>query len=159
MSKKQPKYDDLIGKRFDKWLVIKEVEKTNQGQRRFLCKCDCGNEKKVLGSNLIYGESTSCGCNKGYVESTKLDMIARQEAYPNSKSGIKGVWQDKKGYWNAMITIQKERIFFYGGSGVEGKEKAIKWREEMVEKYHKPILEIVSDINSCQLFFCFIKNI
>lgn len=136
----QSEYDNLIGKRFEKLVVIKEVEKTRQGQRQFLCKCDCGNEKVVLGANLIYEQSTSCGCNKGYIDGTKIGMIAREEAYPNSKSGIKGVWQDKKGYWHAIITVQKKRIFFYGGAGENGKNKCIKWRKEMVEKYHKPIL-------------------
>ncbi len=137
----QDKYDNLIGKKFNKLKVIKEVEKTVQSQRQFLCKCDCGKEKVILGSNLIYGESTSCGCNKGYVENTKIDMIKREEAYPNSKSGIKGVWQDKKGYWHAIITVCRERIFFYGGAGEEGKDRCINWRKEMVEKYHKPLID------------------
>lgn len=137
----QTKYDDLIGKKFDKLLVIKEVEKTKYGQRQFLCKCDCGKEKILLGANLIYGESTSCGCNRGYVENTKINLLKIEKAYPNSKSGIKGVYQDKKGGWHAMITVCKKRIFYYGGVGEEGKDRSIKWRNEMVEKYHKPIIE------------------
>ncbi len=68
-------------------------------------------------------------------------MIKRTEAYPNSKSGIKGVWQDKKGYWRAIITVSKKRIAFYGGVGEEGKEKCIAWRNVMVEKHHKPLIE------------------
>lgn len=137
----QDKYDNLIGKKFSKLNVLKEVEKSKQGQRQFLCKCECGNEKIILGCNLIYGESTSCGCNKGYIEGTKIDMLKREKAYPNSKSGIKGVWQDKKGYWYGHITVCGERIAFYGGSGEEGKNKCITWRKEMVEKYHKPLIE------------------
>lgn len=137
----QPEYDNLIGKRFGKLVVVKKVKNSERGQCQFLCHCDCGNNKVILGCNLIYGESTSCGCNKGYIDNTKLNLIARQEAYPNSQSGIKGVWQDKKGYWHSIITVQKKRILFYGGAGDEGKEKCIKWRQEMVEKYHKPILD------------------
>ena len=26
------------------------------------CKCDCGNEKDVLGTSLRYGATISCGC-------------------------------------------------------------------------------------------------
>lgn len=137
----QDKYDNLIGKKFAKLTVIKEVEKSSQSQRKFLCKCECGNEKVILGANLIYGESTSCGCNKGYVEGTKLDMIKREKAYPNSKSGIKGVWQDKKGHWYAIITVCGERTTFYGGVGEKGKNKCIEWRKMMVNKYHKPLIE------------------
>jgi len=142
----QKEYDNLIGKRFEKLLVIEEVEKTKKSQRQFLCQCDCGNTKIILGSNLIYGESTSCGCNRGYVENTKINLLKINEAYSNSKSGIKGVWQDKNGYWNAIITVSGKRIYFYGGIGDEGKDKCVTWRTEMVEKYHKPLIEKYSDL-------------
>ena len=139
---------DIINKKFGKLKVIKEIGTTKYGQRQFLCKCDCGNEKIILGSNLIHGESTSCGCNldKYYKEGTHLKYIMQQEAYPNSKSGIKGVWKNKKGYWYAIITVRGERITFYGGSGLEGKNKAIQWRKQMVNKYHKPIIEKYKDV-------------
>lgn len=142
----QDKYNDLVGKKIYKLKVIKELPKTKFGQRQFLCKCDCGNEKVILGCNLIYGESTSCGCNKGYIEGTKIGMIKRKEAYPNSKSGIKGVWQDKKGYWHGHITVCGERIAFYGGAGEIGKNKCISWRKKMVDKYHKPLIEKYSNL-------------
>ena len=137
---------NIIGNRYGKLVVLKEVEPTKLLQRQFLCRCDCGKEKVILGSNLLYEETTSCGCNKGYFEGTKIDMIKREEAYPNSKSGIKGVWQDKKGYWHSIITVCGKRISFYGGPGEEGKEKSIKWRKEMVEKYHKPLIEKYSKL-------------
>lgn len=137
----QTKYDELIGKKFDKLTVIKEVEKSKYGQRQFLCKCDCGNEKVILGINLITNQSTSCGCNRGYVENTKINMLEMKNAYSNSKSGIRGVWQDKNGYWSAIITVSRKRIPFYGGPGEEGKRKCIEWRKQMVEKYHKPIIK------------------
>lgn len=41
--------------------VIKRVE--NKGKQvRYLCKCDCGNEKIFYSTNLKRGLSTSCGC-------------------------------------------------------------------------------------------------
>lgn len=137
---------NIVGNRYEKLTVLKEVEPTKSSQRQFLCRCDCGKEKIILGSNLIYGESTSCGCNKAYVENTKINLLKIEKAYPNSKSGIKGVYQDKKGGWHAMITVSKKRIFYYGGIGEIGKEKSIVWRNEMVEKYHKPLIEKYSEL-------------
>lgn len=137
---------NIIGNKYGKLTVLKEVEPTKSSQRQFLCRCDCGKEKIILGSNLIYGESTSCGCNKGYVEGTKINLLKMEKAYPNSKSGIKGVWQDKNGYWKAIITVSKKRINFHGGLGEEGKNKCIKWRKEMVEKYHKPLIQKYSEL-------------
>ena len=142
----QKKYDNIVGKKIEKLEVLKEVEKTKSGQRQFLCRCDCGNEKIVLGANLIYGETTSCGCNKGYVENTKINLLKMERAYPNSKSGIKGVWQDKNGYWHAIITVSRKRIQYYGGAGKTGKDKCIAWRNEMVEKYHKPLISKYSSL-------------
>lgn len=59
-----PKARNIIaGDRFNRFTVIKEVEKRN-GRRQFLCKCDCGNERIIDIGNLTSGHSTSCGCAK-----------------------------------------------------------------------------------------------
>ncbi len=54
---------DVTGKRFGKLTVIKYIDSNNQG-RRWLCRCDCGNEKLVYSKNLKRGV-ISCGCAKG----------------------------------------------------------------------------------------------
>lgn len=60
---------DLTGQRFGRWTVIRRW-----GTKRYkyngetctvplwLCKCDCGVEAVVNGSNLRNGKSKSCGC-------------------------------------------------------------------------------------------------
>lgn len=55
------KLDDLVGQKFGALTVINRVE--NDGKQvRYLCKCDCGNEKIFYSTNLKRGLSTSCGC-------------------------------------------------------------------------------------------------
>lgn len=51
------------GKKFGKWVVIKELNKI-KGQRFFLCRCSCSQktEKVVRLKSLISGKSVSCGC-------------------------------------------------------------------------------------------------
>lgn len=62
VSKKKKGYrGDLTGKRFGRLLVVKRLE-DEDGWTRFLCKCDCGNEKVVRGMGLKYGTTQSCGC-------------------------------------------------------------------------------------------------
>src|SRR5689334_2110392 len=51
---------DLTGMRFGKWTVI--GRSVGPAPQKWLCRCDCGTEKSVLGGNLRYGKSTSCGC-------------------------------------------------------------------------------------------------
>lgn len=57
-----PKFINLAGKQFGKLNAIKPLGKNNNGKYLWLCKCNCGNEKTILGDNLIRGETKSCGC-------------------------------------------------------------------------------------------------
>lgn len=56
---------DLTGKKFHKLLVIRLSDTRNkQGKPQWVCKCDCGSEKKVVvtTNNLTAGNVKSCGC-------------------------------------------------------------------------------------------------
>lgn len=52
---------DLTGMRFGRLTVQKRGENKN-GKTAWLCKCDCGNEKTVLSTDLTRGLVKSCGC-------------------------------------------------------------------------------------------------
>ena len=56
--------ENLIGKRYDKLVVVEQMETTKQGQRRWLCKCDCGGTCVSTTGNLNSGHTTNCGCKK-----------------------------------------------------------------------------------------------
>lgn len=55
------KLNDLTGQKFGMLTVISRAE-NDRKQVRYLCKCDCGNEKIFYSTNLKRGLSTSCGC-------------------------------------------------------------------------------------------------
>lgn len=60
--------EDLSGQRFGNWTVIKQdLSENNSSKRgsRWICKCDCGTIKSVLGYSLRGGRTKSCGCNNG----------------------------------------------------------------------------------------------
>lgn len=54
--------EDLTGQHFGRLIAIKRVGQTKGGNALWLCRCDCGNEKIVAGSNLKNGHTRSCGC-------------------------------------------------------------------------------------------------
>lgn len=54
---------DLVGQRFGFWVVIRRSSNSKNGHVRWLCKCECGQEKNVSSNSLRSGNSTSCGCN------------------------------------------------------------------------------------------------
>ncbi len=52
---------DLKGQKFGKLTVLSFAEVKNK-YAYWNCLCDCGNEKCVRGSNLLSGQTQSCGC-------------------------------------------------------------------------------------------------
>jgi len=54
---------DLVGQKYGRLTVLKEVEKKGN-KRRFLCRCDCGNTTIVPMSSLRNSSVQSCGCLK-----------------------------------------------------------------------------------------------
>lgn len=50
----------LEGQRFHNWTVLR----VGLGRRKWVCKCICGIEREVNESNLIRGQTKSCGCVK-----------------------------------------------------------------------------------------------
>lgn len=63
-----PKIDnlvDMIGKKYNRLTVIKRVAIPEHIKSRgtyYLCRCDCGTEKVILGRSLRSGNTQSCGC-------------------------------------------------------------------------------------------------
>lgn len=50
----------MIGKTFGKWLILKNRGLSKWGGIIYLCRCECGYEKEVLGRNLKAGRSKQC---------------------------------------------------------------------------------------------------
>lgn len=69
---------DLVGRRFGRLTVVKEAGRNQHGQVKWLCRCDCGNEKIVLADNLRSGSTKSCGCQRHNSHSTLIDLTGRK---------------------------------------------------------------------------------
>lgn len=54
-------YRDLTGRRFGRLTVIRRESEIGQ-KVRWLCRCDCGNEKVIAAYALTSGNTKSCGC-------------------------------------------------------------------------------------------------
>ena len=54
---------DLVGQTFGLLTVVKDTGKRNRRYETiWLCECECGNSKEVVGKHLIDGHTMSCGC-------------------------------------------------------------------------------------------------
>ena len=148
---------DLLGQKFGRLTVVKEIGRDKRNNVMWLCKCDCGNEVTTSSNNLSRKHIESCGClnlennskkmkvmldilkGESWVEDTALFKIKSSTIYKNNTSGVKGVsWNSKKQQWIANIGFQKKRYFLGCFNTIE---EAAQAREEAEKKYFKPILE------------------
>ena len=157
------KYDNIVGQRFGRLVVLKMCGRDENSHRVYRCKCDCGKITDVKAFNLLYEHSPtrSCGClgsersrEVGLVYGKKLNQLIRASNEPfgtqfqiitnkklpkNNKSGHKGVWWDnRRNKWLAYISIQKKRIEL---GYFKDYEEAVKVREEAEERYFTPLIE------------------
>lgn len=86
------------------------VKKNRHSQSVFLCKCECGNTKEIIGTRLNKGRVQSCGC---------LNKEAVKKA--NTTHGMKGT--PTYNSWVSMLQrcTNKERSNYvdYGGRGIK----------------------------------------
>jgi hypothetical protein len=61
-QKRTGKIIDLTGQRFGRLLVLGIFGRSPSNKISWKCGCDCGEEVNVLGTDLRYGKSRSCGC-------------------------------------------------------------------------------------------------
>jgi hypothetical protein len=53
----------MTGRRFGSLLVLRRVG-SRAGKATWLCRCDCGIEKEIVGHDLRAGSMRSCGCRR-----------------------------------------------------------------------------------------------
>jgi hypothetical protein len=86
----------LIGKRFGRLLVTGY----NPKNYKWICKCNCGGTKEVIGCELSEGKVKSCGCLR------RKDYIAKVRDYPTEllESKLYPLWVEAL---NASFTTKK----------------------------------------------------
>lgn len=57
-------FESLIGQRFGMLVVEQQLESTPKGQRRWLCRCDCGKTRISTSGYLKRSAMANCGCHK-----------------------------------------------------------------------------------------------
>lgn len=102
--------NNLTGNRYGRLIVLKENGKTNHGDLRWLCKCDCGNIKTITGTKLKSGWTKSCGCLQ--------KEIARKHMLKHglSDSRLYSIWENMK---ERCYRPSNNRYYRYGARGIK----------------------------------------
>jgi hypothetical protein len=91
---------------YGRWTVI---EDRTVGERKILCRCACGTERRVTVGNLVSGATRSCGCLKREVTSARQSHGTGYEDYRYR------VWRSIK---KRCFTPTYSDYPYYGGRGI-----------------------------------------
>jgi hypothetical protein len=97
---------DLIGKRFEKLIVLARVKNAKDGHTRWMCLCDCGNKTIVTSNNLKNRRTKSCGC-------------ARLRHGHNRKGQISKTYRVWSGMLSRCNNPNRKAYKYYGGRGIK----------------------------------------
>ena len=112
---------DMTGRVIGRLLVIEECGRNARGEVLWRCRCECGNEVIVRGSDLRNEHTTSCGCYrrecaveantthgmcKTHLYSVWKDMLQRAGVYKGASEETKRTYQDRG------ITVCDEWLVF-----------------------------------------------
>lgn len=101
---------DLTGRRYGKLKVLRLEVDIPGKKKKWLCRCDCGNEVIVAGSNLQSGHTKQC------VECGHKETTFKRTTHNLTGTRLYNIW-------GGMITrceCEKSNIFpHYGGRGIK----------------------------------------
>ena len=99
----------MTGKTFGRWTVLDSFITTDSGEKKWLCRCECGTEKYVLERNLKYGGSLSCGCGKTINRTSDLKGKVFGKLTVTGKSEVQkkngGIW------WHCVCECGTEKDY------------------------------------------------
>lgn len=102
-------FEDITGKIFNNWKVLKRVADGKRKETQYLCECKCGTKRIVKAYALKNGRSKSCGCLRA--------ELARDKHIKHGKTGtrIYNIWRSMKK--RCYIKSSKDYIR-YGKRGI-----------------------------------------
>lgn len=137
-----PKRLELVGQRFGMLLVIEKMP-SDKITTRFLCRCDCGVEKELVGSEIKRGNWKSCGCNR-----------TPRTTYEYREHPLYDVWKGMKARCSDAHHVS---FHSYGGNGVTvcdlWKGDFISFYNWAIENGYQQGLQIDKDIKGDGLLY------
>jgi len=107
---------DLTGRRFGKLVVLSRAESrmdaTGHPRIYYLCRCDCGTEKEILGASLSKGQTKSCGC--GQIAYAKSGDAKRTHGLTGTR--LHRIWKNMHTRCYNTNSVKYAR---YGGRGIK----------------------------------------
>lgn len=103
---------DLTGQKFGKLTVISFAGYKNGAN--WLCKCDCGNYVTVIGKNMRYGKTTSCGCIR--TEMLLKKFTKHGDGSLKNTTRLYKIWKNMR---SRCYNSNNPNFKYYGGRGIK----------------------------------------
>lgn len=102
---------NIVGQRFGRLTVVSETEdRSTNGELKYLCKCDCGDTKVIVGTSLRGGKTRSCGCLSAEA------ISKRAKTHGKSKTRLFNIWV---GMHDRCYNPNRKEYDDYGGRGIQ----------------------------------------
>jgi hypothetical protein len=124
--------------------------RNNSGSVYWHCKCECGNTADVNESELVFGNSCSCGCYRRenvwnkiperlhFIDGTCVEFLKSRKSRSDNKSGFRGVFLQSNGRYRVGIGFKGRR---YHIATVDTLNEAIQARLDTERIVHDGFLE------------------
>jgi len=99
----------MIGRRFERLVVVSLAGRDKKRNRLWRCRCDCGVVTITAGYRLKSGETRSCGCLQ------RECVVARNTTHGLSKSRLYNIWANMLA---RCSNRQHPQFRDYGGRGI-----------------------------------------
>jgi len=123
---------DLGGKRFGRLVAIECVGRTNNGNAKWRCQCDCGNTVYVASYSLQCGNTQSCGCLHDEVRRARA---THGQSRPGKRSRLYSIWSTMK-----TRCYNENQAYVFGKYGAKGIKMCDEWRDSF-ESFAKWAME------------------
>ena len=120
---------DITGQKFGRLTVINQDGISKWGDARWLCKCDCGEEKVIAGKSLRGGYTKSCGCLRREITGNKNKLIPGLASMKNKMALYKRSAKNRGLKWNLneeqFKKITQKDCYYCGAkpNNISGKKK------------------------------------
>lgn len=102
----------MIGVKYGRLTVLSKGTRVREQSFKWLCKCECGNEKYVRADHLKSGRIVSCGCQR--VDSRKKTELKKPD-YGIRKHPIYIVWMSMR---QRCFNKKSSSYKYYGARGI-----------------------------------------
>lgn len=104
------KNEEFIGRKFGRLTVLAQAGTTKDHRQKWLCECECGKIKAIIGKDLKSGHTRSCGCLALETFKTKATT------HGMTKTKEYRAWCLMK---NRCYQKKNNRYQYYGGKGIK----------------------------------------